>query len=130
MKLKESEADISKAIRDYLSAERIWWMRCNSGMTVLKDGNGKRRMIAGHKPGTADILCAPILQTPMATQDRTFRTVVPIPVFLWLEVKTDKGKQSPAQMEFQSQVEAEEHVYRIVRSVDDVIAVLRELGVR
>lgn len=49
---------------------------------------------------------------------------------LYLEVKTRTGRQSPAQVEFQRDCEAMGLVYEVVRSVDDVLDVLRRHRVR
>lgn len=46
------------------------------------------------------------------------------PWLLWLEVKTATGKQSELQKSFQAKVESEGHVYAVVRSIDDVAALL------
>ena len=43
-----------------------------------------------------------------------------IPVSVWLEVKTKKGKLSPNQKAFQESVEAAGGYYYVVRSIDDV----------
>lgn len=41
-------------------------------------------------------------------------------VFLAVEVKTDKGRQSPDQLLFQRRLEGEGGIYILARSVDDV----------
>lgn len=51
-------------------------------------------------------------------------------VSLFLEVKTAKGSQSSAQKAFQADVESQGHVYAIVRSVDDALAVLRRVAIK
>ena len=43
-----------------------------------------------------------------------------IPVSVWLEVKTKKGKLSPNQKAFQESIEAAGGFYYVVRSIDDV----------
>ena len=114
-----SEAQISRAIMDYLAATHIFAVRMNAGTQVLVS-NGKRRAIHGHAPGTADILAFPIKHY----LDGDFMWwKMPMP--LWIEVKTAKGKQSEMQKSFQVQVEAEGHKYVLARSVDDVIAALK-----
>jgi Holliday junction resolvase-like predicted endonuclease len=42
-------------------------------------------------------------------------------VVLFIEVKTEKGKQSEHQVEFQKQIEDHGGIYLLVRSVDDII---------
>ena len=124
MKQLKPEAMVLRAVTDLLSAEHIWWCRMNSGMTVLTDQRGKRRVIAGHRPGTADVLAA-----PRGTMSCSNGAEIPTdPIFLWIECKSATGKQSPAQVEFQREVEAQGHLYMIARSSDDVLAKLRELG--
>lgn len=45
---------------------------------------------------------------------------------VFVEVKTDTGRQRPTQVAFQQAVEAEGHRYLIWRSLDDVIAWIDE----
>jgi hypothetical protein len=41
---------------------------------------------------------------------------------VWIEVKTPRGKQSPAQKSFEARVKLEQFEYLLARSIDDVIA--------
>lgn len=85
---------------------------------------GKTWRIKGHEPGTADILAAPHLTcaTPYEWH---------YPAFLWIECKRpDGGKQSDEQIAFQAAVEKHGHYYALASSVDDVIEVLRNLGMK
>lgn len=119
------EGYVKKAVCDLLDAERILYWRMNAGATVLTGAGGKKRMIRGHGAGTADILAAPLVPSVLTLRkEKSF----PKPVFLWIEVKSDTGKQSPVQRSFQRLVEAQGHIYIIARSSDDVLAKLRELG--
>ena len=45
---------------------------------------------------------------------------------VFVEVKTDTGRQKPTQVAFQQAVEAEGHEYLIWRSVDDAISFVRD----
>jgi len=45
---------------------------------------------------------------------------------LYIEMKTDKGRQSPSQIEFQRNVEAQEYRYVVCRSLDDFMAVIND----
>jgi hypothetical protein len=45
---------------------------------------------------------------------------------LSVEVKDLKGKQSEGQVEFQKKLEKLDHCYFIVRSVDDVVNILKK----
>jgi hypothetical protein len=49
--------------------------------------------------------------------------VLPIGV-IFIEVKTDTGKQSPKQIQFQNRVESMGYQYHVVRSVQDTLAIL------
>lgn len=42
-------------------------------------------------------------------------------VIVFIEIKTDKGKQSESQRQFQEEVEKRGHLYLIWRSIDDAI---------
>ena len=112
-----SEAMIQGAILEYLAARHVFAIRMNSGTQIIKDGS-HRRVIRLHDPGTADILAFP---RPITWEDQGLTP-------LWLEVKSETGKQSPIQKSFQHQVEEEGHVYRLVRSIEDVKSVLEELA--
>jgi hypothetical protein len=113
-----SEKQISSAIMAYLAARRIFAIRVNSGTQVLMDG-GNRRAIHMAAPGTADILAFPVRRSERGKIIEGYNSP------LWLEVKAEKGKQSDLQKSFQAQVEAEGHRYALVRSIDDVEALLK-----
>jgi hypothetical protein len=99
---KGPEANIQKAIIDWLRAKKIWHRRLNTG--AIRRGG---RMVRFGKPGDADLLCT------VGDKEQVWLT--------WLEVKDKDGKQSPDQKAFQAEVEAQGHTYLVVRSVDDVI---------
>ena len=119
-----SEAAISRSIMEYLAARHIFAVRMNAGTQVLTSG-GNRRAIHMAAPGTADILAFPKRKTgfmdhPAIPGDYTTEIIRPT----WLEVKAADGKQSELQKSFQAQVEAEGHKYAVVRSIEDVKALL------
>jgi len=111
------EGQTLRIITDWLSAERIWHMRINTG-AMAGTHNGKKRFVRFAKPGTADIFCTPKL----LKDDWGVTHCVP----MWIEVKTAKGKQSEAQVLFQNEVEAEGHIYVVARSIEDVQSALKE----
>ena len=118
--IKLSEAQIKSGIANYLETlqamGKLWYTRLNSGTFVMGEGKSKR-VIRGTKAGTADFLvirrCYP-LGAP--NKDEVFVT--------FLEVKTEKGRQNQAQIDFQKLVESQGHLYKIVKSVDEVISLL------
>lgn len=113
------ESQIQRAILADLAARKIFAIRLNSG-AMMSNYKGKTYRTTLCAPGTADILALP--KETRGVDDHgswcSLTAIVPI----WLEVKTDKGKQSEIQKSFQAQVEAEGHRYAIVRSIEDVEA--------
>lgn len=97
------EADIQKAILEYLAAVRCLAFRMNTGVAQYEGESRLRRVPFGVK-GMADILA--------------FHPKTKLPV--WIEVKTETGRQSEYQKSFQRQVESHGHVYVLARSIDDV----------
>lgn len=124
-----NERDIQRAILDYLAARHIFAIRINSG-TQIGNYKGKKWAIHMAAPGTADILAFPRMFTrhnrlvkqgqQMGELTVTIEEILPT----WLEVKTEKGKQSDLQKSFQAQVEAEGHRYAVCRSIAEVEAAL------
>lgn len=119
MRTTATEAEISRSIMDYLAAEHVFAIRMNSG-TQIVESQGKKRAIHMHAPGTADILAFVRVNKQHSKESQFWPTKA-----VWLEVKTEKGKQSSVQKSFQEQVESEGHKYVVVRSIDDVIAALK-----
>ena len=114
-----SEGAIQRAILDYLTARGIRAYRMQVG-AFSSEYQGKSRFMRFGTPGMADILAFP----HRGARDRYgnwFDCIVPT----WLEVKSATGKQSELQKSFQAQVEDDGHRYAIVRSVDDVEALLQ-----
>jgi len=111
------EGALLRTVTDLLTAERVWWMRCNSGLHILRDESGKKRAFRGHRPGTADIL---------TVRRVALNSLYPLFVPTWLELKAPRGVQSQLQKEFQATVEAHGHTYLLIRDVDQVVAWLRE----
>ena len=80
-----SETDLSRAIREALTAKGYWVDRINSGNVFLsytskRTGETKGRRIAMAEPGTPDTLV--------------------IWPYCWVETKTPIGKASPEQIEW------------------------------
>lgn len=118
---KVSETAISRSIMQYLAARHIFAVRMNSG-TQIGSYKGKKWAIHMNAPGTADILAFPCKFIEGACFfDGRYRVIMPT----WLEVKTAIGKQSDLQKSFQAQVEREGHRYGVVRSIEDVEALLK-----
>lgn len=119
------ESAILRAVMDWLAASRIFAVRMNSG-TQIGSHKGKKWAIHMNAPGTADVLAFVTrrrgwFDSPSGP-DYTHDCVMPF----WLEIKAADGKQSEMQKGFQAQVEAEGHKYAIIRSVDQLEALLAQ----
>ena len=118
---KRNESSIVTAILNYLQVQEnlgkiAFCDRMNSGKAFVGAPQMARnasprgfrgRMVRLHRAGTPDIMV--LLKTGV----------------LWLEVKTDTGKQELAQKQFENMVnKLPNHYYHIVRCVDDVTQLL------
>ena len=99
--LKESEANIQKAILDWGKVMRIPMRRMNVIGTPTKDG-----FRPSPNKGMADIHCELI--------------IAGIPVSVWLECKNKRGKLSVSQENFRIGVNGYGGFYFVVRSIGDV----------
>jgi hypothetical protein len=99
------EIEIQKAILDYLSARRIYHIRVNSG-AMFKQSKGKKYMIKLAPFGTPDIIAC-------------YKGK-----FYGLEVKTPEGEQTDHQINAEHAIKASGGEYHVVRSIDDVGAIL------
>ena len=103
--VKETEAQIQKAIMQWGQYKKVLMHRINViGTPLHKDGLTVYR--PSTNKGMADIHATLIVEG--------------IPVSVWLEVKTKKGKLSANQKAFQESIEAAGGFYYVVRSIDDV----------
>ena len=103
--MKETEAHIQKAILQWGQYKKVLMHRISViGTPVHKNGLTVYRPSTNR--GMADIHATVL--------------VGKIPVSVWFEVKTKKGKLSPNQKAFQESVTAAGGFYWVVRSIDDV----------
>ena len=110
--MKETEAHIQKAILQWGGYKRILMHRINVIGTPLHKA-GKTIYRPSTNRGMADIHATVL--------------VGDIPVSVWLEVKTKRGKLSANQKAFQESVEAAGGFYYVVRSIEDVELALAEV---
>ena len=114
-KLRESE--LKSAVEDYLQLgmnQGKWiFFRLNAGDFIEVRGNTRRR-IKGCPKGTSDF---GVIQSGY---DGGAWVV-------FLELKSDKGKQSDAQKDFQRLVQVQECDYFIIRDMDRLFLILGEL---
>ena len=103
--LKESEANIQKAILDWGKVMRIPMRRMNVIGTPYQK-NGLTYFRKAPNAGMADIHCELI--------------IAGIPVSVWLECKNKRGKLSVSQETFREGVNGYGGFYFVVRSIEDV----------
>ena len=109
--MKETEAQIQKAIMQWGQYKKVLMHRINViGTPLHKDGLTVYR--PSTNKGMADIHATVLVEG--------------IPVSVWLEVKTKKGRISDNQKAFQESVESAGGFYYVVRSIDDVDLVIQQ----
>lgn len=101
------EKEAQKAILQYLELRRVFHWRNNTGAMVLGEGTASRRFMKFGTTGSPDIF------------------ILKDGVLVGLEVKSDTGKQSEAQIEFQKNMEKNGGKYYVVRAVDEVVELLK-----
>lgn len=103
------EAEIQSACLSYLAMlpDAMFW-RSNTG-AFKGEYKGRRRFIRYGVAGQPDI-------------QGIYRGR-----YIGLEVKTPKGKQNDNQIEFEGRVKSAGGFYRVVRSIDDLIAAVAEI---
>lgn len=109
---KATEREIQNSILHLLAAHRIYALRINTGA-----GWANGRPVQHHSGGSgvADIVAFPRwMDTPWGVW------VDGLPSVLWIEVKTEKGRQSPEQRSFEEHVKGFGMFYLLARSVEDV----------
>ena len=101
-----SEADLSAACDDLLDVYKARWVldywRINSGANMIRGRKCKNSM-AGFSDRLILFKGGPVV---------------------FAELKTDKGKLSPAQIEFQERVHGMWHIYVVIRTLDDLVDVI------
>lgn len=102
------ERDITSSICDFLELKKIFFWRSNNIPATARDRQGKmvfRRLPKYTPRGIPDIICI-----------KNGR-------FIGLEVKRENMKLRPEQAEFGIKCDLNGAIYRVVRSIDDVIAI-------
>ena len=110
LEMKQTESQIQKAILSWGLYKKILMHRINVIGVPTQDGFRPSSNV-----GMADILCTYVVQK--------------IPVTIWLEVKTAKGKMSSNQIAFRDNVIRHKGHYYVVRSIEDVESALKEVEI-
>jgi len=113
------EIQIQKAIKDYLqileNQGKLMFLRNQAGGYATKEGH----YIKMGKKGSPDLLVFVEQEFQVDTYYGTYLKTIA------LEVKSEKAKQSPSQIEWQDKFEGIGGQYYVVRNVDDVIKILK-----
>ena len=104
--MKESE--LQRLVMDWLTAKHILAFRMNVGAMKID-----KRFVKYGVMGMADILA--FIPVMCSSGDDGDKFIQPC----WIELKTDKGKQSEFQKSFQAQVEEHGHTYILARSLEE-----------
>lgn len=118
------ERDIQKFCMDWLVAKKIFAWRTNTGGFRV----GKQIVRYGI-PGMADIQAIPVIDPAEIGFSYCMTGPERIAIVLWLECKSDVGKQSPEQKSFQKWVESQRQYYLIIRKPEDLTAWAEEHGI-
>ena len=114
--IRISEGQLKAQVNDYLqykmNAGELYYDRLNSGDYIELRGETRRR-IKGCRKGTADFY---VLQ---GTFPFTAWNIL-VPRIIFLELKSETGRQSPEQKDFQQLVEAQGAEYYIIKSIADI----------
>ena len=126
-KLKLTEADIVRAVGDYLQVQRnlgkLMYVRNNTGAIPIPAGKNKRRYIRFGDKGSPDFL----VWKPYDNKKESGY----IPMNKWMrgiaiEAKSETGKQSADQLKWQADFERLGGEYYIVKSLDDLMKIIRK----
>ena len=130
------EADVLRSVTELLSRLSVFWIRNNSGAFTF-EYKGKQRFFRAGCPGMSDLLACPkvnlcffcggkfgenLAVCRACVADREAK----VPLMVWIELKSNAGRQTNEQRQFQRLVEGEGHVYLIARSAAEVYEWLKE----
>ena len=113
------EGSLKSTVKDYLqlleNQGKLWFTQLNAGGIVIE--GEKRRYFQGVKRGTADF------EVIMEVDDKYYGRSYPRAIFL--ELKSEKGKQTKEQKEFEQSVKDFGCEYHIVRTLEELESVLK-----
>ena len=119
-KLNTSEADTKKTCEDYLqygmNQGKWWFTRLNSGIAYVKHGE-KYYAVKLCEKGTADM----VVITNNGRYDAPNKMY---PIVDFIEFKSEKGRTSRFQDEFAELVRKQACGYHVIRSLEDLRAIV------
>lgn len=124
-----SEAQVKNGCEEYLgyaqNQGKLWYSRLNAGDIYIPNKDGSTRKFKGAGAGTADLIVIQAGQVHLEYMGEQKGPVAPVAFVTFVECKSTKGKQSKEQEEFEIKALAYNCRYAIVRSVNDLIEVLK-----
>ena len=114
MKKGGQETALVKQLLDYLAYKRVWAYRVNTGGLFNQTG----RLVRFGVPGHPDIIAR---MRPVRPGEGSGRV-------LWIEAKTEKGRLSDHQKEWQKKAEEYGDVFIVARSLSDVSCLFDKPG--
>ena len=116
------EADLKRTCEEFLqiyqSQGKLVFLRLNAGAFITQSGHWAK----GCQKGTADLLVLMGESCPITFQDKPMNLFISRMIFI--ELKSDKGRQSADQKQFQSMVEAQGAEYELIRSLEALQEIL------
>ena len=117
-----SEADLKRAVSDYLEYKtnlgELYADRLNAGEVIVNYGASGRRRIKLCREGTSDFFV--IRKWYPVGAPNKWETLI-----TFLELKSAKGKTSPAQDAFKLLVEKQGASYFLIKSIEELEAILK-----
>lgn len=106
-----TEKQIENSILEYLETRRdcIAWKNQSVGVYDPKRNKFRKSKNRFHKNGVSDIIC-----------------MMKDGFVLFLEVKTQKGRQTEDQKKFEQNCDSMNQFYRVVRSIEETIKAINE----
>lgn len=124
-----SEAEVKRGCEEYLqyaqNQGKLWFSRMNAGDIFVPYKNGVVHKYKGAGAGTADLIVIQAGQIHLEYMGKQEGPVAIVTFVTFIECKSTKGKTSKEQDEFAELVRKLNCRYQIVRSVDDLIEVLK-----
>ena len=118
------EKTIQSAIQEFLELQEelglLVYQKNNTGAVRIERPGAKSSFMRFGKKGSPDFLVWRFRELRIAALDHDTINFQAFLETLFIEVKTDVGKQSDAQRVFQQKVEKLGGIYLVVRSLDDV----------
>ena len=120
-----TEAEVKKEVEALLkiltTQGKVWYERMNAGAII----RGRHNVMRGAKKGTADFIVIQGGEVQMRHGvQQTVHAKHPIAFVTFIECKSSTGKQKPDQIEFEKMIVQFNCRYAIVRSVEELKAVL------